>query len=333
VTTGEPVREWFERGLEARIPVEYQKSSGGGKGRTSKDEALSGLRRLPRYIGYAMLLSAAVGIYLLATDGSLWILAVSHAIGLVIIVILDVFLGVMNLSGSKRVYLASLAAAFLGIVLQLGDIATAPQYNMTVVYFASYLFGLAAFDALLLLQVGVIFLGVLGRANVQFLASKRRMAKELNYSRRSFVTTIAGFGVLIGLGVALASVKVPLPSTPSSPANSSTVAGPSGTIANTSYLQVGSPVYFDYPSGYPNVLFKRSDGTLAAYSLLCTHVCCEVTYESSSNIFFCPCHGSEFDSAGRVIRGPAGSSLPSITLRVDASGNIFPSGESGYTPC
>ena len=91
--------EWFERGLEARIPVNYQNGPGSGKGRNSKGEALSGLRRLQRYIGYAMLLSAAAGVYLLATDGSLWILAVSHAYGLVIIVVLDVLLGIMNLIG------------------------------------------------------------------------------------------------------------------------------------------------------------------------------------------------------------------------------------------
>jgi len=328
---GEAPPEWLELGLEARIPVRYQKDRPSGKGRISKDEALSGLRRLQRYIGYAMLLSAVAGIYLLATDGSLWILAVSHAYGLVIIVVLDVFLGVLNLTGSKRVYLASLAAACLGLVLQLGDIATAPQYNMTMAYFASYLFGLGAFDALLLLQLAIIVLGILGRADVQFLASRRRVSKELNYSRRSFVTTIAGFGLLIGLGVALASVKIPTSS--SSPVSSQTTASPSRAITNTGNLQVDSPVYFDYPSGYPNVLFKRSDGSLAAYSLLCTHVCCEVTYEQSSNEFYCPCHGSVFDASGRVLRGPAGSALPSITLTVDGSGNIFPSRVTGYSPC
>ncbi|HVB95192.1 MAG TPA: Rieske 2Fe-2S domain-containing protein [Nitrososphaerales archaeon] len=332
MTPGEPLPEWFEQGLEARIPVLYQKSPEGGKGRTSKNEALSGLRKMQRYIGYAMLLSAATGVYLLATDGSLWILAISHAVGLVIIVLLDVSLGVMNLLGSKRIYLASLAAACLGIALQLGDIATAPQYNMTVVYFASYLFGLPAFDLLVLLQVSVVILGIIGRADVQFLASRRRLAKELNYSRRSFVTTIAGFGVLIGLGVALSSVKIPPPS-PSAPATSATATGPAGVIANTNNLQVGSPVYFSYPSGYPNILFKRSDGSLAAYSLLCTHVCCEVTWESSSNVFFCACHGSVFDSAGRVTRGPAATNLPSITLTVDGSGNVFPTGQTGSTPC
>jgi len=331
MTIVEPTDEWLETGLHAKIPVRYQKPPAGGKGRISKGEALTGLRRLQRYIGLAMLLSAAAGVYLLATDGSLWILAVSHAYGLVMMVVLDVVLGSLNLTGSKRVYLASLAAAFLGIVLQLGDIATAPQYNMAMAYFASYLFGLGAFDALLALQVAVIVLGIFGRADVQFLASRRRVGKELNYSRRSFVATIAGFGVLVGLGAALASVKIPTPS--SSASNAVTTAGPSSAITNTSNLQVGAPVFFEYPSGYPNALFKRSDGTLAAYSMLCTHVCCEVTYEPSSDVFFCACHGSEFDSFGRVLRGPAVSSLPSITLTVDGSGNVYPSGVSGYTPC
>ena len=331
MTLGEPLPEWFEEGLEARIPVFYQKARGPEKGYTH--HALNNLRKLQRYIGYVMLLSAAAGVYLLATDGSLWILAVSHAVGLVIIVILDLVLGIMNLLGSKRIYVASIAAALLGIVLQLGDITTAPQYNMTIPYFASYLFGLAAFDILLALQGAVIVLGILGRSNIQFLVSKRRVAKELNYSRRSFVTTMVEFAVLIGFGVALGSVKIPSAASSSSPASSAAAAGPSTPITNTSNLQVGTPMYFEYPSGYPNVLFKRADGTLAAFSILCTHVCCETTYESSSNTFFCGCHGSVFDSNGRVLRGPASSPLPSISLNVDSSGNVYPTGVNGYTPC
>jgi Rieske Fe-S protein len=332
--SGDSAGEWLGEGLESKIPVLHQKGPAQGKRYTSKGEALSGLRKLQKYIGYAMLLSAAAGIYLLATDGSLWILAVSHAVGLVIIVVLDILLGAMNLIGSKRVYLASLAAALLGIVLQLGDIVTAPQYNMSIAYFALYLFGLPAFDALLSLQVAVVVLGIVGRGDVEFLASRRRTARELNYSRKSFIQTMIGFAALIGLGVVLGSVKIPSASSSSSPSSQAQVASASTPIANTNNMQVDSPVYFQYPAaGYASILFKRSDGTLEAYSLLCTHVCCECSYIASSNVFYCPCHGSVFDSSGRVNRGPEAYPLPSISLTVDGSGNIFPTATTGYSPC
>jgi Rieske Fe-S protein len=331
--SGDPPGEWLEQGLEGKIPVLYQRGRQQPKGYSSKSEALSGLRRLQKYIGCAMLLSAAAGVYLLATDGSLWILAVSHAVGLIIIVILDVLLGAMNLMGSKRIYLASLAAALLGVTLQLGDIVTAPQYNMTMAYFASYLFRLPAFDLLLSLQVAVMAFGILGRGNVEFLASRRRTGKELNYSRKSFIQTMVGFAALVGFGVVLGSVKIPAVQSSPSPSSQAQVASASTPIANSNSMQVDSPVYFQFPSGYPNVLFKRSDGTLAAYSLLCTHVCCECSYIASSNVFYCPCHGSEFDLSGRVLRGPAAYPLPSISLTVDSSGNVFPRALNGYSPC
>jgi Rieske Fe-S protein len=329
--SGEPPGERLKEGLGEPIPVRYLRGRPQIKGYASKSEALTGLRRLQRLIGYAMFLSAAAGIFLLATDGSLWILAVSHAVGLIIIVLMDFVLGWLNIRGSRRVYVASLAAAVLGIVLQLGDIVTAPQYNMTMAYFASYLFGLPAFDILLALQGAVLVIGVLGRGNVEFLASRGRTGRELNYSRRSFARLMVGFAVMVGFGVLLGSVKIPASS--SSPGNTAQVASAAKPIANTSAMVVDSPVYFQYPSGYPNVLFKRSDGTLEAYSLLCTHVCCECSYVASSNVFYCPCHGSVFDMSGKVVRGPAALPLPKVTLNVDSAGNVFPTGTSGPTPC
>lgn len=327
----------FERGLGARIPVSYERQSK-GRAHAPKKEALEGMRRLQRYIGILMISAAATAAYLLATDGSLWHLAVSHAVGLVMVALLDVSLGSMNLLGSKKVYVPSLAAAVLGIVLQLGDVTTAPQYNMTMAYFASYLFGLWAFDALVILQGLVVLLGVAGRSSVEAL-SRRSVGKELNYSRRTFLTTGAGFAALVGLGVALGSVKASPAAQPRSTTTAASVArtstgaaAPTG-IANVNTMQVDSPVYFEYPAGLPNVLFKRSDGTLAAYSMLCTHVCCEVNYEPASSMFYCPCHGSEFNSSGKVVRGPASAPLPSVQLTVDASGNVHATGVSGYTPC
>lgn len=316
-------------------PKEHAHSSGRRRQKfsLSRSEARTGLRKLQTYVGILLLLSAATGTYLLATDGSLWILAISHAVGLIIIVLLDLALGTLSLFGVKRTYVASLAAAILGIALQLGDIPTAQQYNMTISYFASYLFGLVAFDLLLALQAATIIVGLLGRGYAQFFTRRStREGHELNYSRRSFTKVILGLATLVGVGVLLGSIKVP--ASVSSSISQSGGGASGGPIAKASNLQPNSPVYFEYPQGYPNILLKRSDGSLVAFSLLCTHVCCQCSYEASSNVIYCPCHGSVFDTmGGRVLRGPAGYPLPSVTLNVDSSGNITAKGIAGVSPC
>ncbi|MDA4123448.1 MAG: ubiquinol-cytochrome c reductase iron-sulfur subunit [Thaumarchaeota archaeon] len=300
----------------------------------SKSDAGSGLERVQQVMGVSFLLSTLSGCYLLATDGSLWHLAVSHAYGLIVIVLIDAVLGIMNLLSKRAAYVPSLAAAALGFLLQVGDVATAPQYNMTVPYFASYLFGLWAYDALLALQVAVILAGVFGRTYASHLARVRRGrgGKQLNYSRRDFVKAFAALSVVIGAAVTAASVKLPAPQQQTAQASTSSLAN--GAIANTNQLQVGSPVYFEYPSGYPNILMKNSDGTLTALSMLCTHVCCECSYDSASSQIYCPCHGSVFDATGRVLRGPAQTPLPSIELTVDSTtGLIYPKAIKGTGPC
>jgi len=301
----------------------------------SKQAARSGLRKLQTITGLMLLFSSGVGTFLLATDRSLWLLAVSHAVGLIVIVAIDLVLGVFNLASSKSAYVPTIAAAFLGFVLQIGDIFTAPQYGMTIPYFAEYLFGLWAFDLLLALQLAIALIGVLGRPYAQFLArTKSRRGRELNYTRRSFVKYLVGFASVIGIGVVLSSIKLPAGTSPASQTTTTTQTGiASGAVANVNSLQIGLPVYFDYPSGYPNMLLKNADGTMTALSLLCTHVCCECSYDQSTKAIYCPCHGSVFDSKGNVLRGPASTSLPTIQLRIDGSGNVFPTGVSNPGPC
>lgn len=309
---------------------------GRSKGGLTKDTARRGFQLLQAVTGVLLLLSSATGIYLLATDKSLWLLAVSHAVGLIMIVIVDVVLGLYDLSSAKTAYLPSIAAAFLGFFLQLGDVFTAPQFNMTISHFASYLFGLWTFDLLLVLQAGVVLVGVAGRQYARYLGSvKTRRGRELDYSRRGLIRAMLALGGLVGLGVAASSIKLSAPATSTAQTTTTTQTGSAkGSIANTNNLKVGAPVYFDYPSaGYPNVLVKNADGSLTALSLLCTHVCCEVSYVASSKTFLCPCHGSEYDSSGKVLRGPASADLPTITLSTDSAGNVFPTGVINPGPC
>ncbi len=303
-----------------------------GKG-ISKDSARSGLSRVQALIGALLLSCGAAGSYLLATDGSLWNLALSHALGLVMVVLVDFGVGLMSLFSRRSAYLPSLAAAVLGIVLQLGDIVTAPQYYQTVQHFAAYLFGLWAFDLMLVLQAVVLVLGVASRRHAVYLARRRsRKGKELEYSRRGFLKSLGAFGGMVAFVALLSSVKLPA-SSGTSLSTTTEVGAPTGAIAKKSSLVPDTPVYFEYPSGYPNALVLQKDGTLVAFSLLCTHVCCQVQYDPTVDEYGCPCHGSLFDATGKLLRGPAAVDLPVVTLTTDANGYVYPTGVPNPGPC
>ena len=125
--------------------------------KASKTQARRVLKNYKRYVGIALIASSFLGAFLLATDKSLWLLAVSHAYGLGAICFIDLILGISILvSDSNKLLIPSGGWAALTILLQIGDIATASQYKMTMVYFARYLFGLWAFDGLLIAQGMII---------------------------------------------------------------------------------------------------------------------------------------------------------------------------------
>ncbi|NCJ06487.1 cytochrome b6-f complex iron-sulfur subunit [Synechococcales cyanobacterium C] len=63
--------------------------------------------------------------------------------------------------------------------------------------------------------------------------------------------------------------------------------------------------------GDPTYVIVTEDQTLADYGLsaVCTHLGCVVPWNAGENKFICPCHGSQYDSTGKVVRGPAPLSL------------------------
>lgn len=313
----------------------------------SKQQARKALGNVKRYIGLSLIASFSFGAYLLTTDKSLWLLAVSHAYGLVAICTVDLILGFTILGlDSNNMLLPSGGWAFLTILLQLGDITTAPQYKMTIPYFAHYLFGLWAFNGLLIAQVLIVVAVFYSRSYQKMLAKKKVMTyfdMGLNKSRRDFIQiggTIGAFFLIAGVLGAWAVFVSPRSSASQSQSSGQNNSGqttsnlPTGAIANVNKMNVGSPVYFDYPSGgYPNILMKKSDGTVSAMSMLCTHVCCQCEYSSSANELYCPCHGSVFDQNGKVLRGPAQQPLPSVELSIDSNGNVFPVKMNGSSAC
>ena len=63
----------------------------------------------------------------------------------------------------------------------------------------------------------------------------------------------------------------------------------------------------------PAVLFHRQAG-FTALSLVCTHLGC--TVEQKAGGFTCPCHGSQYDENGKVLRGPAKKALTSLRIEI-----------------
>lgn len=63
--------------------------------------------------------------------------------------------------------------------------------------------------------------------------------------------------------------------------------------------------------GDPTYLVVETDGQLATYGInaVCTHLGCVVPFNTAENKFMCPCHGSQYNNQGRVVRGPAPLSL------------------------
>ncbi|KAG6554404.1 hypothetical protein Mapa_004321 [Marchantia paleacea] len=63
--------------------------------------------------------------------------------------------------------------------------------------------------------------------------------------------------------------------------------------------------------GDPTYLVVENDGSLATYGInaVCTHLGCVVPFNNAENKFICPCHGSQYNNQGKVVRGPAPLSL------------------------
>jgi menaquinol-cytochrome c reductase iron-sulfur subunit len=61
-------------------------------------------------------------------------------------------------------------------------------------------------------------------------------------------------------------------------------------------------------------VLRNTDGSLTAFSPLCTHLGCAYQWQSQAGpshrgAFVCPCHGSTFSQTGEVITGPANRAL------------------------
>ncbi len=70
--------------------------------------------------------------------------------------------------------------------------------------------------------------------------------------------------------------------------------------------------------GVPGILIRNEEEGFEAFSLLCTHLGCNVVWNPEKKEFRCPCHDGLFDSRGNVISGPPPAPLERWKVKVDS---------------
>lgn len=66
----------------------------------------------------------------------------------------------------------------------------------------------------------------------------------------------------------------------------------------------------------PGILIHDEEGNLKAFSLVCTHMACIVSWQPEKKEFYCPCHDGYFDADGKVISGPPPAPLEKWLVEV-----------------
>ncbi|HVM89687.1 MAG TPA: Rieske 2Fe-2S domain-containing protein [Puia sp.] len=141
--------------------------------------------------------------------------------------------------------------------------------------------------------------------------------------RRTFLTNIGQVSVLMCAGSIIASCS----KSSATPANNGgNNNGNNGGNNNsflimadltTELLSIGSA---KINSGGDIIVIRTATGNVSAsfiaLTLICTHMGCTVNYDSSSESFKCPCHGSEYNIKGQVTQGPAPSPLKTYSVTI-----------------
>ncbi len=93
-------------------------------------------------------------------------------------------------------------------------------------------------------------------------------------------------------------------------------------ISVSNFLETHNPgdrVLVQGLKGDPTYVVVESKEAIGDYGLnaVCTHLGCVVPWNAAENKFKCPCHGSQYDETGKVVRGPAPLSLALVHVSTE----------------
>lgn len=154
------------------------------------------------------------------------------------------------------------------------------------------------------------------------------MPKSHEVNRRDFVKVVTAFiGSIIGAVIGLPAIGYLIG--PAAKAKKSEAWIPLGPLEN---YPEGVPTLFNFVRTQVNGWEKTSNSygvyvvreaeEVKAFSNVCTHLSCRVTWSEEKRGYLCPCHDAAFDINGQVTGGPPPRPLNVYQTKVEES-NLF----------
>jgi arsenite oxidase small subunit len=153
--------------------------------------------------------------------------------------------------------------------------------------------------------------------------------QEHKLSRRIFLKSSTSAAAAAG---AVGTALVPSAAHAAAPAGSTAtnLNYPKRPVGKAGGMPVNQAVSFTYPdASSPCVALRMGSAVpggvgpnkdIVAFSSLCTHMGCPVSYDGGTKTFKCGCHFSIFDpeNGGQMVCGQATEDLPKVMLEYDA---------------
>jgi len=146
------------------------------------------------------------------------------------------------------------------------------------------------------------------------LVGKRRKV-DVSLDRRGAIRVGA-----VGVAAIAAMLLGRLAQKGTSTASTSTGSSSAKQLIKLADLPVGQTHEFVNADGQPAIVFRTKNGVFA-YSEVCTHQGCTVSYSPPDKALICPCHGAAYDpfNSAAVLGGPTNTPLSSIKVAVSGS--------------
>ena len=80
-------------------------------------------------------------------------------------------------------------------------------------------------------------------------------------------------------------------------------------------ISKGGGKIFPAEAGHGIAVFHSEKGEFFAFSADCPHLHCNVVWREQNKAWLCPCHGSQFETNGKLTRGPSEKNLAKLQIK------------------